>query len=57
MDRKNRNPMIFTIDKKIVKEFKEFTLKKFINRSALVEDLIKKWLENEYFKQDKLDKA
>ncbi len=35
----------FTIDKEIVKEFTEIAKKKAINKSALIENYIKQWIQ------------
>lgn len=42
-----KEKITFTIDKKVTNDFKELSNKKFINRSALVESLLKSWIQTE----------
>lgn len=42
--------MSFTIDKEIAEKFKEFTKERFINKSELVDSLIRKWIKENYKK-------
>jgi len=40
----NRQKIAYTVNKKIVKQFNEKAKELSINKSALIENLIKKWL-------------
>lgn len=42
-----KTKITFTIENNLINDFKDITNKKFINRSALVENLLKKWIEAE----------
>jgi len=42
-----KGKIIFTIKNEIINLFKDLTNKKFINRSALIESFIEKWIESE----------
>lgn len=41
-----REKITFTMTNSLIKKFKELTNKKFINKSALVENLIDTWIKN-----------